>query len=101
MKRKISDKQLTKQLFYYSPQTLSLCSFNSQTFQWRSISRWFDQQRVGWQKLRDVISGHPGCHVSKIIQHLLFQSSLTLGNNKKYYLVAGELLSFTEAYDNI
>ena len=33
----------------------------------RSISRWFDQQRVGWQKSGDVISGHLGCHISEII----------------------------------
>ena len=46
---------------------LKKSSFNSQTFQWRSISRWFDQQGVGWGKSRDVISGHLGCRISKII----------------------------------
>ena len=45
---------------------LKKTSFNPQTFQWRSISRWFDQQRVGWQKSRDVISGHLGYHTSKL-----------------------------------
>ena len=33
---------------------LKKTSFNSQTFQWPSFSRWFDQQRVGWQKSHDV-----------------------------------------------
>ena len=49
-------------------------SFNLHRFPKRSSSRWFE------------LHFQFGCHMSKIILHLLFQSILTLGNNNKNYM---------------